>query len=263
MSQATARVRTMLSMRTLVTLLLATVCWSQQIEFEVASVKPANPANPAGRGSTFNRQPGGGLHALNVTLREMITFAYDLRDHQLVGGPPWMDNDRYDVVAKNNHGDGTDDKTPFEDAFRPIRLRMKALLASRFALAVHTETREMPIYALVVAKNGPHLQATTSEGLTLNNRNGLVIAKKASMQAFADRLLSYRMGRSVVDKTGLSGEYDFEIKFVEDRGAAAAADVSGPDFLTAMQEQLGLKLEQQKGPVPVLLVDHAEKPSAN
>ncbi len=193
-------------------------------------MKPNN--SPTG-GSNFNRQAGRGL---NTHAR------YPARD------------DRREAV---------DARIPFEEAFHEIRLKLRTLLADRFQLKVHTETREMPIYVLIVAKNGPHIEPSKSDGLTINNRNGLVICKKITMQQFAGGSLTWRMGRSVVDKTGLAGEYDFEIKYVEDRGAAAAADISGPDFLTAMQQQIGLKLEQAKGPVEVLIVDRAERASAN
>ncbi len=223
-------------------------------------MKPNN--SPTG-GSNFNRQAGGGLNAMHVTLHEMIAFAYDIRDHQLIGAGGWMDNDRWDVIAKSHNGEAVDARIPFEEAFHEIRLKLRTLLADRFQLKVHTETREMPIYVLIVAKNGPHIEPSKSDGLTINNRNGLVICKKITMQQFAGRALTWRMGRSVVDKTGLAGEHDFEIKYVEDRGAAAAADISGPDFLTAMQQQIGLKLEQAKGPVEVLIVDRAERASAN
>jgi len=200
------------------------------------------------------------LHAINVTLREMILFAYDIRDQQLSGGPGWMGSDRYDVLAKPSQNDNpTAAKRSFDDDFRGIRLKMRALLADRFQLAVHTETREMPIYALVTAKNGPHLEASKSEGLTINNRRGLVICKKVSMKAFAESSLTYRMGRTVVDKTGISGEFDFELKFREDQDA----DSTDPDFLTAMREQLGLVLHSEKGPVEVIVVDDAKKASAN
>ena len=247
-------------MRTFIALLFASICWSQSPEFEVASVKLNNSARA---GSDFNRTPGGGLDAINVTLKEMIRFAYDLRDQQLVDASGWMDSDRYDVVAKPSQNDNpTEKKRSFEEDFRGIRLRVRALLADRFKLAVHAETKEMPIYALVVAKNGPHLVPSKSEGFRINNRNGLVICNKVTMKQFAENTLTYRTGRTVVDKTGISGEFDFELKFVEDK-AAAAGDTSAPDFLTVMREQLGLVLESQKGPVEVLVVDHAEKASTN
>jgi uncharacterized protein (TIGR03435 family) len=242
------------------TIFLASVCWAQQAEFEVASVK----LNNSGRqDSNFNRTPGGGLHTINVTLREMILMAYEIRAQQLVGASGWMDSERYDVLAKPSENDNpTGAKRSFEEDFRGLRLKMRALLADRFHLAVHTETREMPIYALVVAKNGPHIQPSTSDDLRINNRNGLVICKKFTMKQFAENALTWRMGRTVVNKTGLAGEFDFELKFVEDQ-AAATGDNSLPDFLTVMRQQLGLVLESQKGPVDVIVVDHAERATTN
>lgn len=246
-------------MRILSLLLFASTCWSQQLTFEVATIKPSRPDS---LGSNFNRRPGGGIECLNVTLREMILFAYDIRPHQLTGGPQWLDKDRYDVLAKPDRNDNpTGAKRGFNEDFREIRLRMRSLLADRFQLAVHTEIRELPIYALLVAKGGPHLRNSTSDGLNIHNRNGFVECTKVTMKEFAEGSLTYRMGRTVVDDTGLTGEYDFELKFVEDQ--ALAADTSGPDFLTALQQQLGLKLESRKGPVQVMVVDRAEKPSAN
>ena len=246
--------------RILAALFLVTACWSQQPEFEAASIKPAAPSQS---GSNFNRTAGGGIRATNVTLKDLILFAYDIREQQLVGGPAWMDKTPYDVVAKPSENDNpTGVKLSFDEEFSGIRLKMRALLASRFQLQAHNETREMPIYVLVVAKNGAHLEPSKAEGLTINNRRGLTICKKVTMARFAASSLTYRMGRTVVDKTGLAGEYDFEIKFVDDR-AAAAGDTSGPDFLTAMREQIGLRLEPQKGPVEVLVIDRAGKASEN
>jgi uncharacterized protein (TIGR03435 family) len=245
-------------MRTVAALLFASLCWSQQVEFEVASVKPNNSG---AMGSNFNRMPGGGLNAINVTLREMILFAYDIRGNQLTGGPAWLDHDRYDVMAKPARNDNpTGAKRSFDEDWQGIRTRLKAVLADRFQLAVHAETREMPIYALVVAKGGPHLTPSKADGLTINNRKGLVICKKASMKQFAERSLANRMGRTVVDQTGISGEFDFEIKYVEDQ---LSNETAGPDFLTAMKEQIGLILQSQKGPVEMTVVDRAEKAAAN
>jgi uncharacterized protein (TIGR03435 family) len=238
----------------------AAVCWSQQPEFEVASIKPNNSGSP---NSGFNRMAGGGLNATNVTLREMILFAYEFRDQQLIGASGWMDSDRYDVMAKPTQNDNpTEAKRSFDEDFRGLRLKARALLADRFKLAVHTETRDLPIYALVIAKNGHHLQPSRSENLRINNRKGLIICNKVTLKQFAENTLTYKMGRTVVDKTGLTGEFDFELKYVEDQ-AAAAGDNSAPDFLTVLRQQLGLVLESQKGPVEVLVIDHAEKASVN
>ena len=229
-------------MRILGLVLFTSLCWTQQLIFEVATIKPSRPGS---LGSNFNRRPGGGIECLNVTLREMILFAWDIRPHQLTGGPSWIDKDRYDVLAKPDRNDNpTGAKRGFNEDFRDLRLRMRSLLADRFQLVLHTETREVPIYALLVAKGGPHLRKSTSDGLGIHNRNGFVECTKVTMKEFAERSLTYRMGRTVVDETGLSGEFDFELKFVEDQ--ALAADTSGPDFLTALQQQLGLKLESPK-----------------
>jgi uncharacterized protein (TIGR03435 family) len=241
-------------------LLPVSVCSAQQPEFEAASIK----VNNSGRqDSNFNRMAGGGVRAINVTLRGMILFAYDIREQQLVGAPSWLDTERYDVEAKPAENDNpTGVKRSFEEDFRGIRVKMRSLLADRFQLVVHPETREMPIYALMVAKSGSRLEPSKSEYHTLNNRTGLVIGKKVTMKQFAENSLTWRMGRTVVDKTGLTGEFDFEFKFIEDK-AAAAGDNSLPDFLTAMREHLGLVLQSQKAPVEVLVIDRAEKASVN
>jgi uncharacterized protein (TIGR03435 family) len=127
---------------------------------------------------------------------------------------------------------------------------------------VHNETQQLPIYALVVAKGGPHLTPSTSESLAIHNMKGRVECKKVTMKLFAENSLTYRMGRTVVDKTGLSGEYDFDFRYAEDQ-AILTGDTTLPDFLTALREELGLRLESQQGPVAVLIIDRAEKASAN
>jgi uncharacterized protein (TIGR03435 family) len=241
-------------------LLLAFACWAQQPQFEVASVKPSRPD---AIGSNFNRRPGGGIEAVNVSLKELILFAYDIREQQLVGGPAWLDKDHYDILAKPQENDNpTGAKRPFEEDFRQIRLKMRSLLAGRFQLVAHNETRQLPIYALVVAKGGPHLTPSTSERLSIHNQKGRVECQKVSMKQFAENTLTYRMGRTVVDKTGLTGEFDFDLRYADDQ-AAPSTDPELPDFLTVLREQLGLRLEGQQGPVDVIVIDRAEKASAN
>jgi uncharacterized protein (TIGR03435 family) len=249
-------------MRILIALALASACWAQAV-FEVASVKSNTSMDS---GTSINRALGGEFSATNVTLKMLITFAYDVRPHQLSGGPGWMDSDRYDILARPSAEDAAAEPKSYsftEGDQDRLHQRVQALLADRFKLVVHRETREMPVLALVVAKGGPHLQEPKGAGPSIQGRMGQLTCKKVSMKMFSERLLSQRMGRNVVDQTGLAGDFDFEIKYVEDRGAAATADVSGPDFLTAMQEQLGLKLESQKGPVQIVIIDHVEKASAN
>jgi bla regulator protein blaR1 len=249
-------------MRAIAVLLFASACWAQQQpeEFEVASIKPSRPG---ATGSNFNRRPGGGIEAINVSLKELILFAYDLREQQLAGGPAWLDKDRYDVVAKPKENDNpTGAQRSFEEEFRQVRLKMRSLLADRFQLAVHNETRQLPVYALVVAKGGPHLTPSTSESLAIHNMKGRVECKKVTMKLFAENSLTYRMGRTVVDKTGLTGEYDFDLRYAEDQ-AIPTGDTTLPDFLTVLREQLGLRLESQQGPIAVFVIDRAEKASAN
>jgi uncharacterized protein (TIGR03435 family) len=248
-------------MRTIVALLFASVCSAQQQPaFEVASVKP----NRSGAvSSNFNRRPGGGIEAINVSLKELILFAYEIREQQLVGGPAWLDKERYDVVAKPAENDNpTAAKRSFEEDFRQIRLKMRTLLSDRFQLLVHNETRQLPIYVLVVAKGGAHLTPSTSEGLTIHNQKGRLECKKVTMKQFAENSLTYRMGRTVVDETGLTGEYDFDFKYAEDQ-IAPSPDPDLPDFLTALREHLGLSLKSEQGPVDVIVVDRAEKASTN
>jgi uncharacterized protein (TIGR03435 family) len=251
--------------RILFILAIAATCWAQA-EFEVASVKPNTTMDG---GMSINRSLGGGFSAKNVTLQMLVTFAYDIRPHQLSGGPGWMESDRFDIVARPSAEDAAAEPKTYnsnDGSTERLQQRVQKLLADRFKLAIHTETKEMPILALVVAKGGPHLKDSdpASVGPQIHGQQGQLTGKKVPMKMFAEKILAQRMGRNVVDKTGLTGEYDFEIKYVEDRGAAAAAtDVSGPDFLSAMQDQLGLKLESQKGPVQVIVVDHAEKATAN
>jgi len=248
-------------MRTIAALLFASACRAQQQpEFEVASVKP----NRSGEiGSNFNRRAGGGIEAINVSLKDLILFAYDIREQQLAGGPAWLDKVRYDVVAKPKENDNpAGARRSFEEDFRQIRLKMRSLLADRFQLAVHNETRSLPIYALVVAKGGPHLTASTSQWLTIHNQKGRVECKKVTMKEFAENSLTHRMGRTVVDRTGLAGEYDFDFRYAEDQ-VAPSPDSDLPDFLTALQQHLGLRLQPQQGPVDVIVIDRAEKASAN
>jgi uncharacterized protein (TIGR03435 family) len=160
-----------------------------------------------------------------------------------------MDSAGYDIKAKAE-GNAGDDLWPM----------VQTLLADRFQLKFHRETRELPIYALVVAKNGAKLHAVSAAGLGVGMGKGRFNGRGADMPTLAS-VLSNELGRLVFDRTGLSGFYDFTLTFEPDD--TRAADTAGPSLFTALQEQLGLRLEPQKGPVETLVIDHAEKPSAN
>lgn len=216
-----------------------------QPAFEVVSIKPA----PAGvRNMGIGRGPGGGMNAYNVPLKFLVTYAYDVRDFQISGGQGWFDSERYDVSAKP--------ESPASQ--EQLKLMLQSLLADRFKLVLHRETKQLPVYELIVAKGGPKLKESaegTSPSLLTDGKS--ITAAKVTMPMFI-RLLSQFLGRSVLDKTGLPGNYDFKLQWTPDE-----AEGDGPSIFTATQEQLGLKLESSKGPVEVLVIDRAEKPSEN
>jgi uncharacterized protein (TIGR03435 family) len=249
--------------------------------FEVSIVKPNKSADTNGM---LQRLPGGRMTVTNMPLRPMITFAYQLAQYQLVGGPGWLATDRFDVVAKMN---GNPEAVAPGRGPDVMQLALRTLLADRFKLKVHRETRELDIYALVMVKGetpGPLLKPTKIDCAALAaaqrgqppppprsgapfcgvQGNGVSIhfgGLPASEIAVA---LAVPAGRMVVDRTGLTGGWDFDLTFApEQRGLApGAAPVSdAPSFFTAIQEQLGLKLESTKGPVDVLVIESVEKPT--
>jgi bla regulator protein blaR1 len=238
----------------------------QPLTFEVASIKPASPN---ARGTVLRFMPGGGLTMTNLPLREMITFAYDVRDFQVSGGPGWVGTERFDVTAKAERAaaDGPDDPAKMTgDQLKTVQAktaeRTRALLADRFQLIVHKETKEQPIYALVPAKYGSKLREAKEPGPRLMT-NGRRMQGSAVSIEMLTQVLSSQMERPVVDKTGLTGKYDFVLEWTPDMGAAGDSGPVGPTIFTALQEQLGLRLESPKGPVQNIVIDRAEKPSEN
>jgi uncharacterized protein (TIGR03435 family) len=238
---------------------------AQQLEFEVASVKPNTTMAQT---VSINRTPGGGLDAVNASVRMLLTFAYRIREQQLAGAPGWLDSDRYDIHAKAPSEEPTSSDFFDTTAADRVRLRTRALLAERFKLSLRRENREMPVYVLKLAKNGPKSglkpwRDGDEPGPQNIGRPDSFEGKKLSMKAFAEGYLSSRLGSPVLDQTGLSDSFNFKLEFVPDQSAPAAADLKGPTFLDALQEQLGLKLEPRKAPVEVLVIEHVERPSAN
>ena len=235
--------------------------------FEVASVK--RHANTADTNMSINTPAGGRLECSNVPVRMLVTYAYDVRDYQIVNLPAWADTDRWDIEAKPSAEEAAREPTRFSETSNQLgRQRTQALLADRFGLKLHEERKEMTVYSLVVAKGGPKLPVTTSDSpfpqMSWNRTS--VHCKKVTMQRFAKVLLASRMNRYVIDNTGLTGEYDVTMEFQPDEampkeGAAEAA--AGPTFVNALEEQLGLRLVTAKGLVPFLSIDHIERPSAN
>jgi len=220
--------------------------------FDVASVKLTRHGRTADGWSYSDLKVAGPRRfvATNASLDECIRWAYEVKEYQ-VSGPDWLNSDAasYDIEAK-----ASPDTTE-----KQIRLMMRTLLAERFKLMLHSETRMLPVYTLVVAKNGPRLQAAGSngsDGLTSegSRERVRVTAQKATMAGLAHRL-SLDLGRPVVDRTGLGGAFRITLEW--------AREGDGPSVFTAIQE-LGLKLEGTKSPIEVLVIDRAEKvPTAN
>ncbi|MGA3186936.1 MAG: TIGR03435 family protein [Bryobacteraceae bacterium] len=257
-------------------------------EFEAVSVKPTGPAGP-GRGM---RGDPGRMNMTGMTLNFLIQQAYDVRQYQISGGSGWVNSDRYDIVAKLPDNDGNrvlpPDPANFTDDQREAWLRrrqamLQALLADRFQLKVHRETKELSRFVLTVAKGGPKLKKNDSLVEASNIGHGMINMDRGfllgSQIPISDLILalSQIMGRTIVDRTLLNRKYDFELKWTPDQGSAGLSgvglpplgadapprDPEGPTIFTALQEQLGLKLDSGKGPVEIIVIDHAEKPSAN
>jgi uncharacterized protein (TIGR03435 family) len=235
--------------------------------FEVVSIKPTQGQS---LNSGFRGAAGGVLNATNVSVRLLIEYAYDVRDDQISGGPAWLDSERYEVLAKP--GDNTDSagKPSSGDSANLIRRRTQSLLADRFHIILHRETKELPVLALTVAKNGPKgLRESTASRPDFVTNGHHLNCQRVSMAMFAKDFLGRQTGRSVTDKTGIAGDFDFTLDWTpDDAPAGTSADagamiVQFPPFLLALQEQLGLRLVQQKGPVEILVIDHAEKPVEN
>jgi len=262
--------------------------------FAVATVKKNASGDAA---QSMRLQPGGRLVVTNQPLRRLIVFAYGLQPQQLTGGPDWLDTDRFDIVAQ---AEGSLSPTPPGGPPGPAQLMFQRLLAERFGLAAHTEAREMPVYALTLARSdgrlGPRIKPATVDCLALMTQapggvpvaapqlpdgrpacgarrdgTGRVMAGGTDMKMFATQMLTGQVDRLVIDRTGLAGAYDFDLEYALDvpgRGAAPAGDpatavTDRPSLFTALEEQLGLKLQPQRAPIDVLVIDRVTPPTQN
>jgi len=270
--------------------------------FEVASIKPNN----SGDGRVMMQNQPGRFVATNITLRLLIRNAYQVQDFQITGGPNWLGSDHFDIIAKVPDGTPAPQGPPAPgSAPSPLQLMLRSLLAERFKLTLHNETKDSPIYALVLARSdgrlGPELKTSEADcnaqfaagrgrggpmpppgppppgaampcGIRIGPGNMAVGGSPLSQ--FANSLGMFT-GRVVVDRTGLTGNYDFNLTWTPDQmpqrppGAPAdqpvqfngvAIDPNGPSLFTAVQEQLGLKLDSARGPVELLVIDRADKP---
>jgi bla regulator protein BlaR1 len=226
-----------------------------QLAFEVASIRPAAP----GAMGVGISHPPGRFTGTNVSLSNLMLFAYNVRNFQVSGGPNWVNSDRYDVAAKTQ-GEDTEDQ---------VRQMVQTLLADRFQLRFHREMKEVPVYALVTGKNGPKLKASVDDGTPWQLGIGpgqtaassQMLGQKVTMAILANQLSGQTGGRPVLDRTGLAGNYDIKLEWTRDEQQANDSNV--PSIFTAIREQLGLKLEATNGLIETLVIDHAEKPSEN
>jgi uncharacterized protein (TIGR03435 family) len=238
--------------------------------FAVASVKPTDLS--LGQQIDMRALPGGTVTATAVTLKFLITVAYGVQNIQISGGPGWLDTAKFDILAKP-------DANPADGVKLPLLPMLQSLLEDRFKLVVRRETRELSVYELKLAKSGGQLGPNLKEssagacpvdapavgtipcgGFVLDR--GRLAGNKDQLSALT-KPLSGIVDRPVVDKTGLTQRFDLILEWSPDMGGAANSNSGLPSIFTALQEQLGLRLEPAKEPTEVLVVDRAEKPSEN
>ncbi|HEY4838660.1 MAG TPA: TIGR03435 family protein, partial [Candidatus Acidoferrales bacterium] len=256
--------------------------------YEVVSIKPAAPNSDPDSGGT--EEMADGYKATNVTLLTLIRHAYGINiRNQISGGPGWLSSDAYDIRAKMDESaaDRLKKLGPLERKLARQQM-LQALLADRFKLTVHHENRELPVYVMVVAKNGPKLyeskfretgsDKTYDSSLQSGRGGGKLLAPHATTRQLAE-LLTLALNRTVLDKTALISTYDITLQWTADQAEVPASTApdssqrgsentsapngSWPSIFAAIQEQLGLKLEEGKGPVEIIVIDHVERPSGN
>ena len=233
--------------------------------FEVATIKPTKPGTQ-GKLMTVR---GRAFTTINTSLSDLVTFAYDVHPRQIAGGPAWLEAEKYDLTAQPE-GDG-------QPNLKQLKTMVQKLVADRFKLSFHRDKKELSVYAIVVTKTGSKL--TKSEG-DPNGLPGLFFRKlgvlqvrNATMADFAGVMQNSVLDRPVVDQAGLPGRYDFTLTWTPDDSQFGGLGITvppptddaaaPPGLFTAIQEQLGLKLDATKAPVEILVVDRVEKPSEN
>jgi len=234
----------------------------QSPTYNVVSVK----ANKSGSRNSDMNYHANGLSAINVTLPILLETTYGIKSDLITGGPGWIWTERFDLNAKIVDPDPV--------AVKKLTLAdhgtmLRPVLAERFHLKVHTETKTLPVYELVAAKGGPRLIEATQPDVAFHDRssgswgtrNTQFAGHFAPLSALV-AFLEYQMHHTVLDKTGLTGKYDLLLNWSRD-DASPSSELSAPDLVTALQEQLGLKLVPGKGPVDTLVIDHVEMPSEN
>ena len=254
-------------------------------QFEVATIKPS----AGGPGRMFGSRGPGMFNTENMPVKGIIAQAYGVKDFQISGGPSWIDSDGYTITAKTS-GEGTP-----KERFEKMMLMLQVLIEDRFQLRFHRATKEMPIYALTVAKSG---KLPPADCVQFDEKNrpappapgqppirfcGNIRGGRSGPNSTLDasgittegliRWLSNTTGRTIVDKTGFTGTFDAKLEYLpemaqnvkptDDGAPAPALENAAPSLFTALQERLGLKLESERGPVEILVIDRIERPTEN
>jgi uncharacterized protein (TIGR03435 family) len=258
-----------------------------EFKFDVVSIKPTRLGPQDAWGF---QHPNGGILANNISLLMLIQDAFEIYEHdRILGIPNWLSSERFNVEAKLDSNTADEFQKLTKEQRKLVRQQMlQALLADRIKLVVHQETRELPVFLLVLAKSGLKLQESkpnpTDPDATNNpifggtvRSEGIIRTGKWIASSDLAGWLSGEIGRTVVDKTGLMGRYDFSVQYTreqdqlqspptetgEGQPAQIRSDLTFAPLLTAIQQQLGLKLESGKGPVGIIVIDHVERPSEN
>jgi uncharacterized protein (TIGR03435 family) len=219
--------------------------------FDEVSIKRSPPYVPGM--TTGVRLDGQIFRASSIPLRNLIYSAFGVPSWALSGGPSWLDTDVFDIIAT----------IPANTPVSSINAMLQALLSERFQLKVHKETRDFPVYALVVLKDGSRLKASVDGKFTVSSTRGHLELHHASMPVFIQYLGgAHAADRPVIDRTGISGYFDFVLNWSPEGAQANPTDI-GASVFTAIQEQLGLKLDPQRAPAEFIVIDHVERPSDN
>lgn len=246
-------------LRTMLSLTIATIAHGQTA-FEAASIKPTPPGSAIEGKEGVSFSPGS-VTMRNVTLKTVITTAYSVKNYQ-VSGPAWINSDRYDLIGKANGASSESE----------LRQMVRQLLAERFKLSLRRETKDLSVYALAGGKKGPKLHESAPDAKSrVRGEGSNMVFEHYSMAQLAEYLSRPRsIDRPVVDMTGLAGDFDFRIEFMDsnpespaDAKQGAERAVSDPGFAARVASQLGLKLEARTAPAEFLVIDRVEKATEN
>lgn len=239
------------------------------LSFDVASIHPS-PPSPDGHNHIWNDVHESHFRTGNLCIRDLIQYAYNLPKSQIRGGPAWLDSATFDIDAKSSaEVDERLKALSSDDAAQQKRLMVQELLKERLALSAHAEERSLPVFELIPAKQGAKFRLSDIHGTTIDRRRSSIhVQGSDDTLSLLARELAQIVGRVVINKTGLTGRYDLTLRWTPDDAPAPSTEGSPdpnapPNLFTAIQEQLGLKLENGKAPVAVLVIDHVEKPSEN